>query len=1013
MSEKASSQEINLTLADNAVLEGVAIGDRNKIISHVQAQGNVVQADHSQVHIGDIYYYFEIPTSDVIKKEPYKFLSTYTLADADIFFGRKQAIADLSAQILDHKLVIINGKSGSGKSSLMYAGVTPKLLRNNQLVIHITDYRDTPVTTIQEAIQGDLESPLVIFLDQFERFFIYLPLSDQQHFTNALQGWLANDTANVRFVIAIRMDFFGRLGEFQPVIPNLYQESAIFTLLPLNRDEAKEAIEGPLEVLNIRIVYEPELLDTLLDSLLEESEIEPAQLQIVCDELYRRTLASNAKIINAALYEAAGGVKGMLENYLQRKLAEYTPDDDEVKAILKQMIAPVEVSAGIRTFVAVAQIGERIKLPQQDIERLITRLVDDRLIEKKSGEETYSIAHEYLAGQVQQWFDPRETAIRRARDILDHAVRYETLMPYQEASQVKEYAADLELNDTEHALLQRSLRKHTLGVWLRWGIVTVITLLAIIATVAGFYANLQRQEAERRLFISTAQSLVFRAMEQTQNGDREHAALLTRQAYFLNLDSEGKINDQIDATLRLILLTQEGTLYARIEQICQQASRNLTLVEWQEFAGTNIPYTPCPDLADSKRRARFVLRLRDQPIITHSNDPQTLSLNLNATGVLKTKIDKAYESCGSEVVVDYATNLMWQKSDSAKPLTYSEARTNVETLNRKIFAGYDDWRLPTIEELLSLLEPVVQLLNDSYVNPIFDTHLKAVWSADIYDENVVDSAWFIDFYNGKVAGYGQFDDTPIGLRAVRSVREIDPITEANTCRILEEGQNLAKKGNIDSAVANFKNVIEVDPGLKFDPTTEAHKWRAQGLVEEGQDLASKGKIDSALANFNNARALDSGVKVDLYELAAQLAQAGNVKDALAVYAEARKLDLTPNIFIEYWIAICWYGSLNGGAAEVLDACEQAVNVAKSETDKAISHDSRGLARALTGNFAGAIEDFQVYVDKLTRRVQESHDSKDIETWETKKVQRQQWIEVLQKEENPFTPEVVEQLREQY
>jgi WD40 repeat protein/tetratricopeptide (TPR) repeat protein len=533
---------VNINVSGDAALDGVAIGDRNKIISHVQAQGHVVQADHSQVHIGDIYYYFEIPKSDVIKKEPYKFLSTYTLADADIFFGRKQAIEALSTQILAHKLVIINGKSGSGKSSLMHAGVTPKLLRNNQLVIHITDYRDTPVPTIQDAIQGGLESPVVIFLDQFERFFIYLPLPEQQRFTAALRDWLADDTLKVRFVIAIRMDFFGRLSEFQPLIPNLYQQSAIFPLLPLNRDEAREAIEGPLDALNIRIVYEPELLDTLLDNLLEESEIEPAQLQIVCDELYRRAQANNAKIINAALYEAAGGVKGMLENYLQRKLAEYTPDDDEVKAILKQMIAPVEVSAGIRTFVDVAHITERVKASKEDVERLITRLVDDRLIEKKSGEETYSIAHEYLAGQVQQWFDPRETAIRRARDILDHAVRYDTLMPYEEASQVKEYASDLEINDTESTLLQRSLRKYSRGVWLRRGIVAVITLFTVIAASLGFYANLQRKDAlfqkdEAQKAQTKAETKEQEAVTAQQKA--EEAEKTTKQQLSLNYFSNG------------------------------------------------------------------------------------------------------------------------------------------------------------------------------------------------------------------------------------------------------------------------------------------------------------------------------------------------------------------------------------------------------------------------------------------------------------------------------------------
>ncbi|MCP4400343.1 MAG: hypothetical protein GY801_23925, partial [bacterium] len=136
-----NSKNIDIQVGGDATLEGVAIGDRNKIISQVQeVHGHVVQADHSQVHIGDIYYYFEIPKSEVIHKDPYKFLSTYGLEDENIFFGRKAAIQELSSQILSQKFVIVNGKSGSGKSSLIHAGVTPRLLRNNYLPIHIKDY---------------------------------------------------------------------------------------------------------------------------------------------------------------------------------------------------------------------------------------------------------------------------------------------------------------------------------------------------------------------------------------------------------------------------------------------------------------------------------------------------------------------------------------------------------------------------------------------------------------------------------------------------------------------------------------------------------------------------------------------------------------------------------------------------------------------------------------------------------------------------------------------------------
>jgi hypothetical protein len=82
---------------------------------------------------------------------------------------------------------------------------------------------------------------------------------------------------------------------------------------------------------------------------------------------------------------------------------------------------------------------------------------------------------------------------------------------------------------------------------------------------------------------------------------------------------------------------------------------------------------------------------------------------------------------------------------------------------------------------------------------------------------------------------------------------------------------------------------------------------------------------------------------------------------------------------------------------MLDACEQAVN-GTSKWEKAEYRYSRGLARTLTGNIAGAIEDFQAFVEWTTD--------------EKAKAQRQQWIEALQKGENPFTPEVLKQLRTQ-
>ena len=115
-------------------------------------------------------------------------------------------------------------------------------------------------------------------------------------------------------------------------------------------------------------------------------------------------------------------------------------------------------------------------------------------------------------------------------------------------------------------------------------------------------------------------------------------------------------------------------------------------------------------------------------------------------------------------------------------------------------------------------------------------------------------------------------------------------------------------------------------------------------------------------------------------------------DALAAYAEAHALD-SLTISAGSWNTLCWFGSLWGHATEVLAACERAVALAPEHGGIA---DSRGLARALTGDVAGAIEDFQTFVAWVPD--------------EQLRAQRQGWIEALGAGENPFTDEVLLRLR---
>ncbi len=96
------------------------------------------------------------------------------------------------------------------------------------------------------------------------------------------------------------------------------------------------------------------------------------------------------------------------------------------------------------------------------------------------------------------------------------------------------------------------------------------------------------------------------------------------------------------------------------------------------------------------------------------------------------------------VVFDRNSGLMWQQSGSTKSMTFENAKKYIEKLNREKFAGYSDWRLPTLEEAMSLMEP--EKKNSAfYIDPLFDSTQVWIRTADRYSASL---AWCVDFYGG-------------------------------------------------------------------------------------------------------------------------------------------------------------------------------------------------------------------------------------------------------------------------
>lgn len=162
--------------------------------------------------------------------------------------------------------------------------------------------------------------------------------------------------------------------------------------------------------------------------------------------------------------------------------------------------------------------------------------------------------------------------------------------------------------------------------------------------------------------------------------------------------------------------------------------------------------------------------LRATPIFSLSREAaQKMILEYGFTDVELNRFGKGlqhqYEVVNrnsEKLVIDHTTSLMWQQSGSEESMIFADAQNYVEKLNRDKFAGFSDWRFPTLEETMSLMEPE-RSENGLYIAPIFDKAQNWIWTAD---KEPSGRAWYVSFESGSSNGSM---NGRIYVRAVRSV----------------------------------------------------------------------------------------------------------------------------------------------------------------------------------------------------------------------------------------------------
>jgi formylglycine-generating enzyme required for sulfatase activity len=391
------------------------------------------------------------PQKPSLPKRPYKFLDYFETADQPIFFGRDEEVNHLVQYIMAHRLTVLFGQSGVGKTSLINAGVIPRLEEEGYTTLYVHVLREPAASIKQAALQlgqdatslsSNPQSPssdlcsflertlpselrLVIFLDQFEEFFARLGKATRVAFAEELAICLGSDL-DLRFVLSLRDDYLARLHGLSAQLPDDPLANR-FRLENLNAEKARLAITEPAQAFKLR--YEDELLETLLDDLEQEEGVEPPQLQIVCHKLYQNLVDSGkwvegsgrSGLFTLESYKELGRAEGILTSYLNDALAELSDDTARERAwgVLRSMVTVGETGVTLTAQEVTRQkIVHEVGLGEEEVGEVLDYLRDRRLIRWLEDEGAFELAHEYMLSKVWEWVSEEEAVVKRASDLL-------------------------------------------------------------------------------------------------------------------------------------------------------------------------------------------------------------------------------------------------------------------------------------------------------------------------------------------------------------------------------------------------------------------------------------------------------------------------------------------------------------------------------------------------------------------------------------------------------------------
>ncbi|WP_336207242.1 nSTAND1 domain-containing NTPase [Nonomuraea sp. LPB2021202275-12-8] len=346
---------------------------------------------------------------------PYLGLTRFETTDRHRFFGRDRLVSELLDLVSRRRFVAVFGPSGIGKSSMLRAGLVPAVSERwpaggRPGAIRLLTPGERPARTHGTRLkQLEDGAELLVLIDQFEEVFtLCRDPAERAEFVDMVvaAGRAENRT---RVVIAVRADFYGRCAEHRALAEALQEANLLVG--PMSGEELREAIVKPAMAEGLTVER------ALTARVVREVAGEPGGLPLMSHALLETWRRRRGKVLTAATYTAAGGVRGALARTAERVYLGLTSDQAaQARRILLRLVDPGTRADGEPQDTRRPAAHAEIVTGRADAALVLERLAGARLV--TIHEDTVEIAHEALIAswpRLREWIEDQRDRLHAQR----------------------------------------------------------------------------------------------------------------------------------------------------------------------------------------------------------------------------------------------------------------------------------------------------------------------------------------------------------------------------------------------------------------------------------------------------------------------------------------------------------------------------------------------------------------------------------------------------------------------